>query len=139
MARPVGQFARKRDECLTIIQELAGVGVCQATNAYLARRLDVTPRQICKYIADLRKMGKLEVRTSSLQTNTATGNIFKKRIMRPTAVPMGIKITLPTKTAVGVNLEELAALAETVQQEENARNLNYIRAYSEETNGNISP
>lgn len=105
MARPTGQFAKQRDLCYLLIKQLAGLGYCFATSRYLSRRLRVGVCQVQRYLDDLKKAGKIEVRTTPAKRDPKTGKLFRKRFIRATDVPNDYGTHRPIKFILGPCVE----------------------------------
>lgn len=82
MARPVGQFKQKKDECLQLLRELAGLGVCFATSSFLGKKLNRGEKQIQNYLKALKTEGAIEIVTSKAVRDKKDGGYYRKRIIR---------------------------------------------------------
>lgn len=97
MARPVGQFEQMKTKMLAELRFLAQLGVCFATDSYLQKRLNRGPAQVQRYLAALRKEGRIIILTQKAKRGE-NGRLYRKRIIRLTThLGQVARPTLPPK------------------------------------------
>lgn len=94
MARPVGRFAKQKEECYVWVKTLTKAkSKCWASNRYLAGRLGCSERQVSRYLKALEEEGRITrqqyrySRSGSLKTKRHV--YLKSKWMPALVVPAG--------------------------------------------------
>lgn len=112
MARPAGQFNQQKERCYTVLKVLAGyTGTCTSSNLFLSKHLGVCLKQVSTYLKVLREEDRIEIETSSLETNSNTKSRYRKRSIkiRQPQTQMSISVDNPLDDIFREHEESLEA------------------------------